>query len=533
MPDRWYNNDGQRHMWRFSFRGGLVRVTVSGLLFFTSPHPSRAPPTVMRLLLLTAPGPLSWSAHYVEAFRRHADCRVLGPVPEHGSPNAIHFDGHLSFEPPGDVHAALPPGWSPDAVVGVTGPGGMPLHPGVAQWPWPAAFVTIDTWQCLIDYVTARAFDFTFVAQLPYVARLRAAGAANVSWLPLAANPNLHYPLPDVSPSVDISFAGAHSTPVHEERRLCLEELARHFSVRREEHVYGDDMCRVFADGRLAFNQAAVREVNMRVFEALAMGRCLVTDRGAAYSGLFDLFEEGTHLVTYGDVPELVARCGELLHDASRRAGIARAGRDLVLAHHTYDHRVCTILEALRPHVSSGKRPIAPGERLFEHLPRVPGRVLDWHEALGASRIRLERMGATHVLGVLSDRATLESRAGSYHAACMPEEVPNQCCDTFAAEISSNSVRALDHTLAAARQALPAGGTLLLKVPHHLVATWEVTLFAQGFALQRACDCGETRIVRARRRTRSLRDVVRASFEALQLPGYDPEDIAARVPRTW
>jgi hypothetical protein len=488
----------------------------------------------MRLLILTCPGPLSWSAHYVDAFREQADCLVVGPAPEPDTPNAIRFDAHLEFDPPGDLAAVLPARWEPDAVIGITGPGGKRLHPEVPHWPWPAAFLTVDTWQCLMDYRDALGYDFTFVAQRPFVESMRAAGAANVAWLPLAANPACHYPLPDTTPEWDVAFAGAWQTAVHAERGVLLDQLSARFRLRRREHVYGDEMCRLYASARLGFNHAAVREVNMRVFETLAMGRCLLTDVGAAMSGLFDLFEDGRHLVAYNDAATLIAHCRDYLEDDNKRQAIAQAGREWVLSHHTYAHRVAEVLDKLQPHTTTGVRHVEnTNTALHAHLPRVPGRLLDLGLALDVSRVRLKRMGVDHVTGAHDDPAIREARRGSYHELIPQSALPENEFDTVCLDIASNSLEDPDASITRAWKALVPGGTLVLRTPERAGTDWERTLAPYDLQVRRVAGDKTTCVIQARKRTRPLRWIVADYFHTLNLPGYDPDDISARIPDTW
>jgi hypothetical protein len=64
--------------------------------------------------------------------------------------------------------------------------------------------------------------------------------------------------------------------------------------------------CAAFARARLTFNHSAVYEPNMRIFEVLAMGGALLTNREAERNGLLDLFRDGEHLVVYNSEADLL-----------------------------------------------------------------------------------------------------------------------------------------------------------------------------------------------------------------------------------
>ena len=79
--------------------------------------------------------------------------------------------------------------------------------------------------------------------------------------------------------------------------------------------------------------------LNLRVWEALAAGACLVTD----YRG--DVEPLGDTVDTFTSLSELRQRCQELLADPVRRKQMAEAGRKHVLAEHTFRHRAGQILK--------------------------------------------------------------------------------------------------------------------------------------------------------------------------------------------
>ena len=82
----------------------------------------------------------------------------------------------------------------------------------------------------------------------------------------------------------------------------------------------------------------------MRVFEALATGRLLVTD---TVSYLDELFEDGVHLVTYSDESKIVEKIAYYLKNEKERKNIARNGLDTVRKYHTYRHRAEFIIKKI------------------------------------------------------------------------------------------------------------------------------------------------------------------------------------------
>lgn len=182
----------------------------------------------------------------------------------------------------------------------------------------------------------APLFDILFVAQRDYVDEFRRRGHLNTRWLPLACDPSIHH-VPGLTRDIDVGFVGklgARGTP----RRALLSGVLPRFRTNDFRLFYKPtEMGKVYNRSKIVFNASISGDVNMRVFEALAAGALLVTDRIG--NGLADLFVEGEHYVGYSSLPEALDRIGYYLRNTSDRERIALVGQALVFARHTYAHR--------------------------------------------------------------------------------------------------------------------------------------------------------------------------------------------------
>jgi len=145
-------------------------------------------------------------------------------------------------------------------------------------------------------------FDYIFTAQLRGARgmKLSAHPAQSVLWLPLACNPRAHYNIPTSSEDrlFKWSFVG-HAPkdkwlPVN--RALDLELLAEHHQPFFYGNAYDDEMMQIYSGSTVTFNRAIVDDMNMRVFEAMASGRPLITND---VEGLRRLFEVDKHLFVF------------------------------------------------------------------------------------------------------------------------------------------------------------------------------------------------------------------------------------------
>jgi spore maturation protein CgeB len=214
----------------------------------------------------------------------------------------------------------------------------------------------------------APAYDAFYLGSSYAAARHRAAGHAHAAWLPFACDPERHRPVEAIEPggaAADaVVFVGSH----YPERQILLRFL-RGLPVGiwgpGWERAAGDPhiapmlrggalrpaaWARLLSSCRVAINihygafgplEASGDLANTRVFEILACGVLQVVNR---QGDVLRLFRDGIHLLGFNSGEELRARVEAALADDDLRRRVARAGRDEVLARHTYAHRAASLL---------------------------------------------------------------------------------------------------------------------------------------------------------------------------------------------
>lgn len=232
---------------------------------------------------------------------------------------------------------------------------GMGYFPrGLDRIDSPTAAYLIDVHRSLdLERAFARFFDHVFVAQRDYVELF---DHPSVHWLPLACDGEMHLG-GEVEKEWDVGFVGNVSQD--RERRRKLDMVAEHFSTNDYMKPYPkEEIAEVYSRSRIVFNCAVGNEVNMRVFEAMASGSLLVTERVA--NGQSDLFEDGVHLVEYSGDSEMIEKIRYYLEHDDERERIASAGHELVLRDHTYRKRCDEVLAV----VADEPRNLAPVRKL-------------------------------------------------------------------------------------------------------------------------------------------------------------------------
>lgn len=207
----------------------------------------------------------------------------------------------------------------------------------------PSAYYVIDThldpeWR--LDLEREAQFDFVFCAQkagaaLPWQAK-------EVSWLPLGADPDLHWV--GKRPKVfDVGFIGNFHSAYAESRVRRVDALFKALP----NFFYGPrmfkDMAEKYAESKLGFNSSLNQDINMRFFEVMMAGSCLLTDYIPEMDALG--FKNGVHYVGYESDEDMIAKAKALVEDDQKREEIAMTGHMEVLAQHTYAKRCQKILE--------------------------------------------------------------------------------------------------------------------------------------------------------------------------------------------
>lgn len=359
----------------------------------------------------------------------------------------------------------LPEGWTPDLVVVIQS--GAGIITGITELGCPTVYLSIDTWHDPREFVHAHQYDFVFLAQKGMVKYMRKAGCCRAFWLPLGCDPRFHFVAPGEE-KFDIGFVGSTHFMVNRQRVARLKVLEEHFNLGFTFGLGCDDMAQAYAQTRLIFNASIAKDVNMRVFEALATGKPLVTNREAEANGLFDLFEDEKHLITYTD-ENLIAQVRRCLDHPEWAAAVGAAGQKEVLEKHTYARRVRELIEVLRAHMPDlGRRAVSrikPGKRVAEFVPYGTRRLLDVGMGLDTSRVALRRQGIQHVAAVAMAAEALEHRGKSYDAATLYGEGIARPEDPYDAIFWSQPLShglTLEHVLATSKELMVEGGRIMI-----------------------------------------------------------------------
>ncbi len=257
----------------------------------------------------------------------------------------------------------------------------------------PTAFWFVEDGS-LMEYGLRMApfYDVFFHIQKgPFEDKLRRAGARQVHYLPLAADPEVHKPLTLTKEEFerftsDVSHIGAG---YYNRRRFFIGLLDYDFKLWGNEweqagplakilqdegaRVNTENMVKIFNATRINLNlhSSTYTEsvnphgdfVNPRTFELAATGAFQLVDERKL---LPELFEPGKEVATFNDLAGCRKAIDHYLANPDEAKAIAEASRERVLREHTYRHRMEEMLGVVLEH----------------HEPAFPGQPLNTVEAL-------------------------------------------------------------------------------------------------------------------------------------------------------
>ncbi|MBN2068646.1 MAG: glycosyltransferase family 1 protein [Opitutales bacterium] len=134
------------------------------------------------------------------------------------------------------------------------------------------------------------------------------AGLKNVFWAPALNLRDWKIPFQQQR-QIPLSFVG-QAGKFHPYRSSILKRLSEEPDLGlKVGRATQEESSKVYATSQCTLNLSMNGDVNLRVFEVLAAGGCLLTDRLHRQAGMDLLFDEGVHLDTFGCYDELRDKC--------------------------------------------------------------------------------------------------------------------------------------------------------------------------------------------------------------------------------
>jgi hypothetical protein len=298
----------------------------------------------MNIILCYGYVPYTTAVYFERALRKHHSVYVVCPP----------WGERLGRNRNEDVYALVETGVFPKPDLVVFMESGIKFFPrGLEKFECPTVGYLIDVHAGLwVRENMACFFDHLFVCHKDYVSHFEQLGYENVRWMPVGCDPELHGEIPSER-IYDVGFVG--NLGPSRARRELLAALERRFKMNDYHRSYPkEELTQIYSRSKIVFNYAINKDVNMRVFEALASGAMLLTNH--MDNGCADLFTAGEHFVEYSDERSLIELSEYYLSHDAERERIARAGQLATLSRHTYEQRAQMMIDAVSA-APPGQRP--------------------------------------------------------------------------------------------------------------------------------------------------------------------------------
>ncbi len=225
----------------------------------------------------------------------------------------------------------------------------------------------------------AATFD-RFLTNAPECIRAYREIGAAVSVLPIATNEAFFQPAPPRPDlACDVLVLGrAHADRVEPVRALRSSFATHVYGERWEEHgipsrglIFGDDVLAALASARMVVifvrTGAGHRLVKVGLFDFAAAGALVLTER---FPEVERYFRYDAEIVGFDTIAELLAKVRHYLDHPDEAEAIRRAGRDRVLAEHTWSRAWPRLLAELAGGPRAAKRS-SPAGRWWPRLRRL------------------------------------------------------------------------------------------------------------------------------------------------------------------
>lgn len=153
------------------------------------------------------------------------------------------------------------------------------------------------------------------------------------------ADTRIFYPR-DISPEFDcVTTCGSRGSGLTEKIKKKLGD-----NFNNERYFYGEDHANRLHLGKMVFQCSQHKEVTRRIFEGMACGRMVITDRLPKETGLSEMFIEGEDIIYYDDAKDAIDKIRYFASHDNEREEIAQNGYKKVMSEHTQVQR-CDIIE--------------------------------------------------------------------------------------------------------------------------------------------------------------------------------------------
>ncbi len=197
-----------------------------------------------------------------------------------------------------------------------------------------------DPQQFYRNAIKAPYFDLILSPDATCAARYISDGFRSF-WFPHFADTQIYKPLKKKTKYMGVCSRGMNQyAPI-------IDSIARNLPayVVNQNGWIGKEHNEFLNSGLVVLQQSRHKEITRRIFEGMAAGKMVLTDRLGPQTRIDELFVENEDIVYYNTEEECVEKLLHFCKNPDERERIARNGYQKVLSNHTAAHRVDFIIE--------------------------------------------------------------------------------------------------------------------------------------------------------------------------------------------
>lgn len=150
------------------------------------------------------------------------------------------------------------------------------------------------------------------------------------------ADEKIFYPRPEIKEEFDcVTTCGPRGGGLTETIKAALGD-----SFNNERYFYDVAHAERLCKGKMVFQCSQYKEITRRIFEGMACGKMVITDRLPIETKLHELFIEDKDIVYYSDAQDAIDKIRYYASNDVERQKIALNGYSKVMAYHTTKQRV-------------------------------------------------------------------------------------------------------------------------------------------------------------------------------------------------
>jgi len=158
-------------------------------------------------------------------------------------------------------------------------------------------------------------------------------------WWTHFADTNIYFPMPDIPEKyIALSSRGSGSSPI-------LDALAQDSNFANINGWHGIEHAEFLNSAPIVVQHSRWGEITRRIFEAMACGKLVITDRLNKSTNIDSLFIENEDIVYYENFNDCVNKIDYYFKHKELRLKIAYNGKNKIIQHHTQKQRVDLIME--------------------------------------------------------------------------------------------------------------------------------------------------------------------------------------------